>query len=132
MKTACAILFCISSVLFVSAQSNYILPTGEQLNFSQFTDNANYSFTRMYENGNLLESGNYKNGLPDGIWMNYNSNGTVSGKGSYLNGKKEGNWAFYTSHGSPAYTVTFLEGKRINAVQLDERGNTLAETKTKE
>ncbi len=132
MKTACALLLFLSAGFFATAQSEYSLPTGEQLNLTQYSDNANYSFTRLDAKGNLLESGSYKAGLPAGIWMNYNCNGTVSGKGNYLNGKKEGDWAFYTMQGTPAYTVTFKEGKRINAVQLDERGNTLAETKTKE
>ena len=132
MKNACALLLCLTAGLFASAQSEYDLPKGEKLNLTQYSDNANYSFIRSDAGGNLLEAGSYKAGLPDGIWMNYYNNGTVSGKGSYLNGKKEGDWVFYTLQGTPAYTVSFKEGKRINAVQFDERGNTLAETKTKE
>jgi antitoxin component YwqK of YwqJK toxin-antitoxin module len=132
MKTACALLLFLTVGLFATAQNKYTLPTGEQMNLTQYSDNANYSFTRLDAKGNLLELGSYKAGLPDGIWMNYNSDGTVSGTGRYVNGKKEGDWSFYSMQGATAYTVTFKEGKRINAVQLDERGNTLAETKTKE
>jgi len=132
MKTALSLILIFSLGTLLSAQQNVTNSSGEQVQITQFIDKANYSFVRKDASGEVLESGSFKGGKPDGIWMNYNPNGTISGKGSYLNGKKEGDWAFYTMQGTPAYTVTFKEGKRINAVQLDERGNTLAETKTKE
>jgi antitoxin component YwqK of YwqJK toxin-antitoxin module len=132
MKTACAFMLLFTAGFVASAQNTHPLPTGESISLTQYSDNSNYSFIRSDARGAIIESGSYKAGLPDGTWMNYNPNGTVSGKGNYANGKKDGEWTFFSMQGSPAYAVTFHDGKRIQAVQLDERGNTLAETKTKE
>jgi antitoxin component YwqK of YwqJK toxin-antitoxin module len=132
MKTACTLILLIAVGFAASAQNTYPLQSGESISLSQYTDKSNYSFIKSDADGAIIESGSYKAGLPDGIWINYNSNGTVSGKGRYANGKKDGEWTFFTMQGSPAYSVTFHDGKRVHAVQLDERGNTLAETKTKE
>jgi antitoxin component YwqK of YwqJK toxin-antitoxin module len=132
MKTACALILLIAVGFAASAQNTYPLQSGESISLTQYSDNANYSFTRSDADGAIIESGAYKAGLPDGTWINYNPNGTVSGKGNYANGKKDGEWTFFNMQGTPAYAVTFHDGKRVQAVQLDERGNTLAETKTKE
>jgi len=132
MKAALSLIFIFSLGTMVSAQQVHFLPSGEQVQINQFADKDNYSFSRINAEGKLLESGNYKSGMPDGFWVNYNENGSISGKGSYQNGKKEGDWTFYTIEGLPAYIVSYHEGVRSGAMQLDERGNALADTKIKE
>ena len=124
------LLFSLGSL--ASAQEVHILPSGEQVQINHIADKSNYSFSRYDAAGKLIESGSFKAGMPDGVWINYNTNGTISGKGLYRNGKKDGDWSIYTLDGSPAYMLSYQEGIRKAAFQLDERGNTLAETKTKE
>ncbi len=132
MKTALSFLLLFLLGTLASAQEVQILPSGEKIQIDHIADKSNYSFSRYDEAGNLIESGSYKAGMPDGVWVNYNTNGTISGKGSYRNGKKDGDWSIYTLNGAPAYILSYQEGIRKAAFQLDERGNTLAETKTKE
>jgi antitoxin component YwqK of YwqJK toxin-antitoxin module len=132
MKTALSLILLFFLGTLVSAQEVQILPSGEQVQIDHIADKSNYSFSRFDAAGKLIESGSYKAGMPDGVWINYNTNGTISGKGSYRNGKKDGDWSIYTLDGSPAYMLSYQEGIRKAAFQLDERGNTLAETKTKE
>lgn len=132
MKSSLSLIYLFLLGTIVSAQEVQILPSGEKIQIIQFADNANYSFNRFDAAGKLIEAGSYKAGMPDGEWINYNTNGTISGKGSYRNGKKDGNWSIYTLDGAPAYTLSYHEGIRSAAVPLDERGKSLAETKTKE
>jgi antitoxin component YwqK of YwqJK toxin-antitoxin module len=132
MKILFSTIILVSMVSVISAQTPGSTTTNEKIQVTQYTDDLNYTFDRKDADGNLMESGSFKAGKPDGIWINYNANGTISGKGNYLNGKKEGDWSFFTLEGLPAYIVTYHEGLRTEAIQLDERGNTLAETKTKE
>jgi hypothetical protein len=132
MKSFLSIIFLFGLHAVLSAQAIQTLPSGERIQLLSYSDADNYSFARVDINGRIEESGNYKSGLKDGEWINYNSNGSISGKGNYVNGRKEGDWSFFTMEGAPAYLVSFHDGIRTGAIQLDERGNALAETKTKE
>ena len=79
MKAALSLIFIFSLGTMVSAQQVHFLPSGEQVQINQFADKENYSFSRINAEGKLLESGNYKSGMPDGFWVNYNENGSISG-----------------------------------------------------
>lgn len=41
----------------------------------------------FWENGNILEEGNYKNWKKDGVWVRYRENGEVDVTNTYKNGK---------------------------------------------
>lgn len=52
--------------------------------------------TYYYENGNVKQSGFYKDGKLTGAWVAYNEDGTKQSMGTYADGKKTGKWFFWT------------------------------------
>src|ERR1700744_519977 len=46
----------------------------------------------LYENGNKLYEGEYKNGVKEGKWIMWYENGNKYNEGEYKNGKEEGKW----------------------------------------
>ena len=49
-----------------------------------------------YENGNYLSIQEYKNGVGNGLWINYYPDGTIEEKGTYKNNRVEGPvWQYY-------------------------------------
>ncbi|MFP9113983.1 toxin-antitoxin system YwqK family antitoxin [Flavobacterium sp. RHBU_3] len=52
--------------------------------------------TYYYDNGNIKQSGFYKDGKLTGAWVAYNEDGTKQSMGTYENGKKVGKWFFWT------------------------------------
>ncbi len=91
-----------------------------------------------YENGNLLEEGDYFDGLKQGEWKNYfdDDDNTIQGianyqdgllndkyvtyfpngkeqlVGAYLNGVREGLWTWFTMEGDIESEVRFADGKK--------------------
>ena len=89
-----------------------------------------------YENGQLEEEGNYKNGKKDGLWKEYYENGQLSSEeefkddkrdglrksyyengqleeeGNYKNGKKDGLWKEYYENGQLSSEEEFEDDKR--------------------
>lgn len=63
------------------------------------------------EVGQLVESGNYKNGNKDGIWLIY-SGTFLSQKIPYKNGKKEGKGLGYYEDGNLKYELNFKNNKK--------------------
>lgn len=70
--------------------------------------------TYYYDNGNVRQSGFYKDGKLTGAWVAYNEDGTKQSMGTYENGKKVGKWFFWT-------------GK--NLTEVDYRDSRVAEVK---
>jgi len=54
----------------------------------------------FYENGNIYETGNYRNNLKVGEWLVYDTLGNVIEKMEYLNGLLDGEYIFYYSNGN--------------------------------
>ena len=52
--------------------------------------------TYFYDNGNVKQSGYYKDGKLHGSWVAYNEDGTKQSMGEYVNGQKTGKWFFWT------------------------------------
>jgi len=48
--------------------------------------------TYYYDNGDIKETGYFKNEKLQGKWISYNKNGKVTTVANYENGKKEGIW----------------------------------------
>jgi len=66
-----------------------------------------------YENGNKKWEVNYKNGIKEGIQIDWYENGEKKMEGYYKNGKKEGSWAKWDMKGYKKVTV-YEEGKEIS------------------
>lgn len=45
-----------------------------------------------YDNGALMNEGEMKNGLPEGLWKFYTPDGKLKGLGRYVEGKQNGKW----------------------------------------
>jgi antitoxin component YwqK of YwqJK toxin-antitoxin module len=52
--------------------------------------------TYYYDNGQVKQTGFYKDGKLHGTWVGYNADGTKQSMGEYENGKKVGKWFFWT------------------------------------
>jgi len=52
--------------------------------------------TYYYDNGNVKQTGFYKDGKLHGSWVAYNEDGTKQSMGEYDNGQKTGKWFFWT------------------------------------
>ena len=61
------------------------------------------------ENGILVAEGEFKEGLPNGVWTYYHENSKISGKGKMFNGLREGSWSYYFPDGKVQ-----AEGKYVN------------------
>ena len=68
-----------------------------------------------YENGQLEKKGNYKEGLrEDGLWEFYYKDGQLSYKYNYKDGKKDGVWVNFNQDGSLKKTETWKDGEKID------------------
>ena len=53
-----------------------------------------------YENGQLEKKGNYKEGLrEDGLWEYFYKNGQLLEKGNFKDGRKDGTWEYFYKNG---------------------------------
>lgn len=59
------------------------------------------------EQGNLLTTGNYKNGIDHGLKTVYFENGNKRYEGQFENGEKIGKWQFYTRDGTLVKELNF-------------------------
>lgn len=51
--------------------------------------------TYYYENGNVQQVGNFKDGKLEGKWISYTENGNVQTIAEYKEGRKNGKWQFF-------------------------------------
>lgn len=51
--------------------------------------------TYYYENGQVQQTGFFKNGKLEGQWVAYDANGVKKSVGEYSNGQKTGKWVFF-------------------------------------
>lgn len=63
-------------------------------------------FTEYHQNGNILSTGLYNEGLENGHWKDYHENGNIAAEGDYKNGNEIGKWLYYDENGN-------LEGEEI-------------------
>jgi antitoxin component YwqK of YwqJK toxin-antitoxin module len=65
--------------------------------------------TYYYNNGQVKQTGFYKDGKPHGTWVGYNADGTKQAMGEYDHGRKVGKWFFWT--GSTLSEVDYSNSK---------------------
>lgn len=53
--------------------------------------------TYYFENGQISQTGFYKNGKVHGLWTSFDSNGNKTAMGNFENGSKAGKWFFWTN-----------------------------------
>tara|TARA_B100000315_G_C14308022_1_gene464989 strand:- start:270 stop:683 length:414 start_codon:yes stop_codon:yes gene_type:complete len=67
-----------------------------------------------YDNGRLLEKGDYKNGEKEGTWVSYWVNGQLMEKTNFKNGEKEGAWVRYYDNGQLHWTGTYKNNVKVD------------------
>ena len=83
-------------------------------------------FANYFSDGTVKDSGNYKNGLPEGIWIKWTDDKQFYWNGHYHHGVKNKEWKLYASNGKLIRILFFKEGKYIwrkdmkEGVELDE------------
>ena len=70
-------------------------------------------YEQYYNNGQLRQSGVYKNGKKNGRWISYHKNGQLHSEGKYKNGKWEGQWVDFYENGLIRSRGNYRDGKRI-------------------
>jgi antitoxin component YwqK of YwqJK toxin-antitoxin module len=53
----------------------------------------------FYDDGKLMQEGNYTAGKKEGIWKLYHANGKLAGEGPYANDAEKGKWKFFDDEG---------------------------------
>lgn len=54
--------------------------------------------TYYYENGQIQQTGFFKDGKLEGQWVAYDANGAKKSVGEYSNGEKTGKWVFFSEN----------------------------------
>jgi antitoxin component YwqK of YwqJK toxin-antitoxin module len=71
------------------------------------------TYTKYYcKTNQLAEKGDYKYGLKEGVWQEWNSNGTLSSNVTYKKGVKKGEAVFYDSSGNIVEKCIFKNDKK--------------------
>ena len=55
------------------------------------------TYTSLYQNNKLSQTGYYNNNLKDSLWTSYTPSGKVRNKGTYKDGLKTGIWEYYVN-----------------------------------
>jgi len=83
---------------------------------------------QFYENGNLLESHQYKFGEFDGPYVEYHANGKVKEKGTFVQGFMDGVVECFREDGTPALTIGMNSGERNGkTIVYDKTGKKIKE-----
>lgn len=66
----------------------------------------------FYENGNVMQTVNYKNNVLDGLRKNYHESGPLKSQYSYKNGQIEGEWVEYYENARLSESGQYKNGER--------------------
>lgn len=70
-------------------------------------------FANYFPDGSVKDSGIYKNGLPEGIWIKWTDDQQFYWNGHYHHGVKNKEWKLYSSGGRLIRVLFFKEGKYL-------------------
>lgn len=70
------------------------------------------AYLNYADNGALLDSGYYKNGLRDGIWIEWSADRTERGTGAYHHGQRDREWKYYDTHNRLLYIIVYKQGQK--------------------
>ncbi len=80
---------------------------------SNVLEKDNIPHKKYYNNGNLREEGQLKNGQGNGEWKYYYENGQLKSVGNYENGKKTGEWKYYLENGNLTELGKYENDKKV-------------------
>ena len=84
----------------------------EAFSLSKDEEKFDKEVTWYYENGNVMQTVNYKNTVLHGLRKNYHESGPLKSQYSYIDGKIEGEWKGYYPNAQLSETGNFKDGKR--------------------
>jgi antitoxin component YwqK of YwqJK toxin-antitoxin module len=85
-----------------------------------------------HQNGFLSDSAVY-NSDGSGVSVSWFDNGQPAAAGRYNPGyKRNGKWQFFHKNGKPSAMEIYADGKQVNNQYLDEEGNAVADTTTRD
>lgn len=110
----------------VAPQSFYYWYRANKINVTQGGYSGkllNGPYVEFYENKNLKEKGNFKNGLKSKEWNSWSENGLLKEKINWTNGRENGRFYRYDAKGNPKesgrYKNGLLNGKLVSYISAD-------------
>ena len=76
-------------------------------------DNYTGKYIEWYDNGNIQEEGEYKNGKKEGKWTWWWADGNKKEEGEYKNGEDNGKWTGWYDDDNKMYEREYKDGKWI-------------------
>ena len=70
-------------------------------------------FINYFPDGKIKDSGNYKDGLPEGLWLKWTDDKQYYWKGHYLHGLKNKEWKLYMANDKLVRVAFYKNGKYI-------------------
>ena len=77
-----------------------------------------------YENEKIKSSTDWKDGKPNGDFIEWYYNGQKEGEGTFKFGEKDGGWTYYTENENRKYEVRYTTGNIDLATFTDNLGQT--------
>jgi antitoxin component YwqK of YwqJK toxin-antitoxin module len=97
------------SSLRQQVQSNITVGNSYQPVFSECLHEGLYM--NFFENGQVKDSGYYKDGIRNGKWIHYEAPAGNRWEGAYHNGQKIKEWKYYNKEGGLTEIVTYHQGQ---------------------
>ncbi len=70
-------------------------------------------FANYFPDGAIKDTGNYKNGLPEGLWIKWTDDKQFYWQGHYQHGRKNKEWKLYTTNDKLIRIVFYRQGKYL-------------------
>ena len=88
---------------------------------------------RLYDNGQKLVEGNYKDGKPDGLRVQWNEVGQKEAEINFKDGKENGLWTRWHNNGQKEQEIYFKDGKEDGLwIDWDKNGQKSVEANYKD
>ncbi len=88
----------------------------------------NGAVTYYFDNGMIMETGEFAANEKSGQWLRYDETGRKTGEAHYLAGKKDGNWMIWDFNGNKRSEMHYAKGEKVGKwMQWDEIGNVTSE-----
>ena len=85
----------------------------EEANYKEGQRERDGLYKKWYENKQLCEEGNYKEGERDGLWKGWYENGQLQSEVSFKEGEEDGLWKIYYENGQLKKEETYNNGKNV-------------------
>ena len=114
MKKLITLVMAIVLGMWVNAQNiDVTYYKNGNVKIATYTDGSYSEVTSYHKNGNLKSIARYVNGVPHGVWQEYDKHETLISEGNYSYGKKSGEWLVYNNYNHKVYKVTYQNDEKV-------------------